>query len=133
MVYGLYNVEWGGRQKDQESESGEQGTPSKDRCLGNHRRERSARRAEYPIKEKEGDSEDVLGEDMDIEDETESRKKLDEQKKKPQKESRDVERLSLISKEAQESVKECLQDQLQEVEKGRHDLMPEHQKVQKKP
>ena len=48
-------------------------------------------------------------EDMDIEDETESRKKLDEQKKKLQKELRGVERLSLISKEAQESIKESLQ------------------------
>ena len=57
-------------------------------------------------------------EDMDIEDEAESLKKLDEQRKKLQKESRDVERLSLISKEAQESIKECLQHQLQEVEKG---------------
>ena len=45
-------------------------------------------------------------EDMDIEDETESRQKLDEHKKKLQKELRDVDRLSLISKEAQESIKE---------------------------
>ena len=30
-----------------------------------------------------------------------------------------------------ESIKESLQDQLQEVEERRHDLMPEHQKVQK--
>ena len=36
-----------------------------------------------------------------------------------------------ISKEAEESIKESLQHQLQEVEKGRHDLMPEHQKAQK--
>ena len=69
---------------------------------------------------------------MDAEDKAESRKKLDEQKKKQQKEPRDVEILSLISKEAQESIKESLQHQLQEVEKREHDLMPEHQKVQKK-
>ena len=81
---------------------------------------------------KEGDLEDVWGEDMDIEDENESRKKLDERKTKLQKELRDVERWSLISKEAQESIKEFLQHQLQGVEKRRHDLMLEHQKVQKK-
>ena len=41
-------------------------------------------------------------------------KKLDEQKNKLQKELRDVEKLSLVSKEAQESIKESLQHQLQE-------------------
>ena len=71
-------------------------------------------------------------EDMDTENETESRKSLDELKKKLQKELRNVDRLSLISKEAQESIKESLHHQLQGVEKRRHDLMPEHQKVQKR-
>ena len=32
----------------------------------------------------------------------------------------------------QESIKESLQHQLHEVEERRHDLMPEHQKVQKR-
>ena len=41
-----------------------------------------------------GDSEDVRGEFMDVEDEAESRKKLDERKRKLQKELRDVDRLS---------------------------------------
>ena len=40
--------------------------------------------------------------------------------------------MSLISKEAQESIKKSLQHQLQVVEKRRHDLMPEDQKAQKK-
>ena len=52
---------------------------------------------------------------MDVEDETESCKKLDGKRKTLQKESRDVEKLSLISKEAQETTKESLQHQLQEV------------------
>ena len=69
---------------------------------------------------------------MDTEDETESRKSLDELKKKLQKELRNVDRLSRISKEVQESIKESLHHQLQGVEKRRHDLMPEHQKVQKR-
>ena len=60
-------------------------------------------------------------EDMDIEDETESRKKLDDQKKKLHKELRGVERLQLVSKEAQGNIKESLQQQLHEVENRRHD------------
>ena len=68
-----------------------------------------------------------------IEDETESFQKMDEQKKKLQKELRDVEKLSLISKETQQNIKESLQHQLQEVERRRHDLMLEHQKVQNRP
>ena len=38
-----------------------------------------------------------------------------------------VEKLSCVSKEAQNSLKNDLQQQLQEVEQRRHDLMPEHQ------
>ena len=70
---------------------------------------------------------------MDVEDEVESRKKLDEQKRKLQKELRDVEKLYCVPEEAQikDSLKNDLQWQLQEVERRRHDLMPEHQKVQK--
>ena len=36
------------------------------------------------------------------------------------------------SKEMQENLMESMQHQLQEVEKRRNDLMPEHQKVQKR-
>ena len=68
-----------------------------------------------------------------VEDEAESRKKLDDQKKKIQKELRDIEKFSCVPKELQESIKSNLQQQLlQEVEQRRHDLMPEHQKVQKR-
>ena len=69
--------------------------------------------------------------DMVVEDEVESRKKLDEQSGKLQKELREIEKFSCLSKEVQESLKSNLQQQLQEVEQRRHDLMPEHQKVQK--
>ena len=54
------------------------------------------------------------------------------QRKKRQQELREVDRLSFVSKEMQESLKESLQHQLQEVEKRRNDLMPEHQKAQKR-
>ena len=67
---------------------------------------------------------------MEVEDEAECRRKLDEQMKKKQKELREVDRLSFLSKEMQESLKESLQHQLQGVEKRRNDPMPEHQKAQ---
>ena len=59
-----------------------------------------------------GDSVDVWGEFMEVEDEAESRGKLDEQKKKLQKELRDVARLSFVTKEMQESIMESLQHYL---------------------
>ena len=78
---------------------------------------------------RESDLEEVWGMEMDLEGEVESRKKLDEQRRKLQKEQRDVEKFSCVPKEFQEGLKSNLQ-QLQEVEQRRHDLMPEHQKVQ---
>ena len=71
------------------------------------------------------------GVDMDVEDEIESRKKSNEQKKKLQKELRDVEKLLCISKEVRDSLKNVVRQQLQEVEQWRHDPMPEPQKAQK--
>ena len=58
-------------------------------------------------------------------------KSRDEKRKKIQKELREVERLSFVSKEMQENLMESMQHQLQEVEKRRNDLMHEHQ-VQKR-
>ena len=84
-----------------------------------------------PFKE-EKDSEEVWGDCMEVENEAECRRKLDEQRKKKQKEPREVDRLSFVSKEMQEILKESLQHQLQDLEKKRNDLMPEHQKVQKR-
>ena len=66
--------------------------------------------------------------EVDAEDEIESRKKLDEQKRKLQEELRDVEKLSCIPKEAQDSLKSALQQQLQEAEQkwhGPHARTPE--------
>ena len=70
--------------------------------------------------------------DMDLEDEVESRRKLEEQKRKLQKEWRDVEKFSCAPKEFQENLKSNLQQQLQEVEQRRHDFMPEYQKAVKR-
>ena len=69
---------------------------------------------------------------MDFGDEIESRKKLDEQRKKLQKELADVEKFSCMLKEVQDNLKYDLQKQLQEVEQRRHDLMLEHQRLQKR-
>ena len=69
---------------------------------------------------------------MDLEEEIVSRKKLDEQKKKLQKELREIEKLSCLSKDVQEILKSNLQQQLQAVEQRKQHLMSEHQKVQKK-
>ena len=55
--------------------------------------------------------------DMDFEEEVESRKKLDEQKRKLQKGLREIEKFSCFSKEVQEGLKSNLQQQLQEVKK----------------
>ena len=68
---------------------------------------------------------------MDVEDESENRKNWMWIEKKLRKELREVEKLSKMQKEFQENLKNDLQHQLQEVERRRHDLMPEHQKVQK--
>ena len=57
-------------------------------------------------------------------------KKLDEQKRKLQRELRDIEKFSCVPKEFQENLKSNLQHQLQEVEQRRHDIMPEHQRAQ---
>ena len=53
-------------------------------------------------------------------------KKLDEQRRKLQKELRVIEKFLCVPKEFQENLKSNLQQQLQEVEQRGHDLMPEH-------
>ena len=58
----------------------------------------------------------------EVEDDAECRRKLDEQRKKMQREFREVERLSFASKKVQENFVESLQHQLQKVEKERNDL-----------
>ena len=81
---------------------------------------------------RESGLEEGWGVEMDLEDEVESRKKLDEQTRKLQKELRDIEKFSCVPKEFHGNLRSCLQQQLQEVEQGRHDLMPEHQKSAEK-
>ena len=75
--------------------------------------------------------EEKWGMGMDVEDEIEIRKKLNEQKRKLEKEMREIEKLSCLPEEVQEGLKNSLQQQQQEVEQRRHDLMPEYQKALK--
>ena len=58
---------------------------------------------------------------MEVEEEAKCRRKLD-QRKKMQKELREFDRLSFVSKEMQESLSDSLQHQLQEVEERRNDI-----------
>ena len=67
---------------------------------------------------------------MDVEDEIENRKKLDEERNKLQKNLREVEKLSSVPKEDQDRLKNDLQQRLLGVEQRRHDILPDHQKVQ---
>ena len=93
------------------------------------RRRRSPRRARPSFQE--GGVEEEWGMDMDVEEEVESCKKLDEQKKEVAGGVARNLKFSCLSKEVQESPESNLLRQLQEVEQRRHDLMSEHQKVQK--
>ena len=68
---------------------------------------------------------------MEVEEEAESRKKSDEQRKRLQRQLRDVERLTDVPQETPSGIRENVQRQLQEVEQKRHDLLPEHQRAQK--
>ena len=63
--------------------------------------------------EEEGDSEEVWIDCMEVEDDAKCLRKLDEQRKKMQRELREVERLSCASKKVQENLVESLQHQLQ--------------------
>ena len=72
---------------------------------------------------------------MEVEEEFENgenRRKLDEQRMRLQKELRDVEKLSFIPQVIQRGLKEGVQQQLQDIEQKSHDLLPQHQRVQKR-
>ena len=62
----------------------------------------------------------------------ENRRKLDEQRMRLEKELREVEKLSFRPQEIQSGLKEGLQQQLQDIEQKMHDLLSQHQRVQKR-
>ena len=126
MVHGLLDIKRRGRQEGQKFGGRKQGASGQSLSIIKSRMEKEPKEGKA-FQERKWHGGRV---GMDFEDESESRKLLDKQGKKLQKYLRDVEKLSGVSKEVQKSLNNDLQ--LQEVEKRRHDLMPEHQKVQKK-
>ena len=69
---------------------------------------------------------------MEVGGETESEKNLDERKKKLQKPLRDIEKFTDMNKHIVEGPKEKWQQELQDIEQRRNDLLPEHQQMQKR-
>ena len=68
---------------------------------------------------------------MDCGEEVQNRKKLDEQRGMPQRQLRELEKFTDAPQDVQ-SLKENLQQKLQDVVQKRNDLLPEHQRVQKR-
>ena len=69
---------------------------------------------------------------MDCEEDAENKKKLDEQIKRLQKQLRDLEKFTCMPQDIQSGLKESWQQQLQDIEQKRNDLLPEHQRAQKR-
>ena len=80
MVYRLINVEWRGRQK--KLEVWKQRTRTSEQGLMPWKRKEGVQGGPSISSREGGGSEDVLGESSEVEDEAESCRKLDEQKKK---------------------------------------------------
>ena len=83
----------------------------------------------FPLEKESGFEEEWS---MGVGDENENRKKFDEERKKLQKDLRKVEKLSCVPKEDRYRLKNDLQQRLLGVEQRRHDIVPDHQKVQKR-
>ena len=64
---------------------------------------------------------------MDCEEEVENKKKLDEQRKRLQKQLRDLEKFTCMPQDIQSKLKETWQLELQDIEQKRNDLVSEHQ------
>ena len=69
---------------------------------------------------------------MEVEGDTDCKKKLDEQKKSLQKQLRDIEKFTDMEPMVRDRQKEKWKCQLQEIERKRTELLPEHQKMQKR-
>ena len=76
------------------------------------KRRKQHKKEQVSLSEKKGLGRSVGRDCMEVEDEAECRRKLDEQRKKTQKELRDVDSLSWVSKEMHKSLKESVQHQL---------------------
>ena len=72
------------------------------------------------------------GSRMEVEEEVQSKKKLDEQRRNLQRQMRDIDKLTFLKPAVREAEKEKFVCLLQEVERKRTDLLSEHQKMQKR-
>ena len=69
---------------------------------------------------------------MDIEEETNCKKKLDERKKHLQRQLRDIEKLADMEQVLRDRHKEGWKEELQEIERRNTELLPAHHKMQKR-
>ena len=69
---------------------------------------------------------------MDVEEETDCKKKLDERKKHLQRQWRDIEKFTDSDPNIRDRQKERWKEELQEIERKRTELLSEHQKMQKR-
>ena len=69
---------------------------------------------------------------MDFEQETEYKKKLDEQKKSLQRQVREIDKFANMDPVVRNQQKEAWMKELEEIERKRTEVLPEHQKMQKK-
>ena len=69
---------------------------------------------------------------MDFEQETEYKKKLDVQKKSLQRQVREIDKFANMDLVVRNQQKEAWKKDLEEIERKRTELLPEHQKMQKK-
>ena len=69
---------------------------------------------------------------MEFEEETEYKKKLDEQKKSLQRQEREIGKFANMDPVVRNHQKEVWKKELEEIERKRTELLPEHQKMQKK-
>ena len=76
--------------------------------------------------------EEEWGMDMDVEEEVESRKKFDEQKGSYRRSCETMKTSRVCRKRFRKASRVTCSSNCKEVEQRRHDLLPEHQKVQKK-
>ena len=63
---------------------------------------------------------------MEVDEDVDSKKKLDQRKKELQKQLRDVQRSTDTPQDMQDMLKEKWQHELQDIERRRNDVLPEH-------
>ena len=69
---------------------------------------------------------------MEVGEGTDCKKKLDERRKHLQRQMRDFEKFTDLDPNFRDRQRECWKEELQEIERKRTELLPEHQKMQKK-